>query len=65
MSFYSVPQFYFELWYLNQEKKIRLNQGKIRYNLEVYILTYMLEKCSMKEKTKENQVEEKENIIKI
>jgi len=25
----------------------------------------MLEKCSMKEKTKENQVEEKENIIKI
>ena len=47
----------FWVWYLNQEK--------IRYNLEVYILTYMLEKCSMKEKTKENQVEEKENIIKI
>jgi len=49
---------------LKSRKKIRLNQGKIRYNLEVYILTYMLEKC-MKEKTKENQVEEKENIIKI
>ena len=48
---------------LKSRKKIRLNQGKIRYNLEVYILTYMLEKC-MKEK-KENQVEEKENVIKI
>ena len=34
---------------LKSRKKIRLNQWKIRYNLEVYILTYMLEKC-MKEK---------------
>lgn len=50
---------------LKSRKKIRLNQGKIRYNLEVYILTYMLEKCMKEKKTKENQVEEKENIIKI
>jgi len=45
-----------------QLKSSRKNQIHLR---EVYILTYMLEKCSMKEKTKENQVEEKENIIKI
>ena len=39
MSFYSVPQFYFELWYLNQEKKIRLNQGKLR-SLHTYIYAW-------------------------
>jgi hypothetical protein len=49
---------------LKSRKKIRLKQGKIRYNLEVYILTYMLEKCMKEKKQKKIKLKKKKILLK-